>query len=145
MAYPRSVAPFRYSSSEAPAASSDAQVVDYGVDVDPRQHFLAPRDARGDSGAQVRNSTPEDGTSLFGVVSYPWGAPKRKRERAVPVAVRLKRGGVGETAGQTMGTPAGGGRVGAYWSPPDAIAGIGGAGLERQAETAIARDYVGQL
>lgn len=142
----RYVAPFRYSSGESPAASSDAQSVDYGVDVDPGQHFTPAPVARGDDGAIVKNATPEDRTSLFGVVSYPWGMPKRKRERVIPVAVRLKKsGGVGATAGQIRGVPSGGGMVGRVWTPPDAVAMIHGANIDRQAESSIECAFVGQL
>lgn len=144
-AYARALAPFGFSDGDGPAASSDAQVVDYGVTVNPAQHFAPKNTQMGDDGAQVLNGTPEDRTSLFGVVSYPFDRLPKKRERGVTVAGRLQKGGgVGATVGAVRGAPLG--QRGRYWTPIGAVSSPAGLpGIGAQAEDVISIQTEGQL
>lgn len=127
-------------------ASSDAQNVDYGIDVEPRANFIGDSIGADNSNAGwCEHNTPESNVSIFGVVNYPFDALPKKREKGIPVAGRLKKGGVGETAGFTRGVNSGGNLVGSASRPLDAVQEIVGSSPEMQNEAAINRRYFGQL
>jgi hypothetical protein len=144
-AYARALAPFQFSDGDGPAASSDAQNVDFGVSVNPAQHFVPKTTQVGDDGSRVLNGTPEDRTSLFGVVVYPWDPLPRRKQKGVTVAGRLQKdGGVGSTVGAVRGAPLG--RRGEFWTPCTVIGRpFGQPGNAAQAEDVVYTRLEGQL
>lgn len=144
----RTFDPFRYSSGESVVASSDAQEVDYGVDFDPRRHVRQHgRIVTRDYSREVFNATQESRVSDFGVVNYPFDAPRKKREKIIPVAVRLKAGGVAATNGHTVGRPSGGMLAGTVARPTDEVSRVlmPRASVDDENESTIDRLYAGQL
>lgn len=144
-AYARALAPFGFSDGDGPAATSDAQNVDYGIGVNPAQHFRPSTAQRVTDQTEVLNGTPEDRTSLFGVVAYPFNVVEPKKQRPVTVAGRLQKGpGVGTTVGAVRGAPLG--QRGRFWTPTDKVATPATLpGLLPQNEDSIYTTQVGQL
>lgn len=137
--------PFGYSSGEATAATSDAQNVDFGTGTDPARFHSQL--VRGNDATpppeETFNATPEDRTSLFGVVWYPFGGRRAVKEKGVPVAVRVAKRGAGQTNGPTRGRPSGD-VIGTVAVPVNALRRTFGT-LDGQNEAAVPRRYVGQL
>lgn len=145
-AYAKEFSPVGYSSGESVIASSDAQNVDYGVCVSPGQDFFGRvRGTLNGRADQIYNATPDDGTSNFGVVNYPFGIVEAKsKDPAIRVAGKPAKNGAGKTAGFTRGTISGGGEVGNTLTPHDEITNITGT-LDGQSESSVTRRYFGQL
>lgn len=148
MGYAQEIGAFGYSSGESVMASTDAQNVDFGIPVDPRQHFIATRPNRPSSPDYVLNGTPENITSNYGCVIYPFGGLKNKQERGVPVALGTPKNvpSVAMGNGPITGVASGQGlsRTGAM-RPLDATLTIGGPGLMSQRENIVRHPSLGQL
>ena len=145
-AYIQAFSPVDYSSGESIVSSSDSQNVDYGTEVDnTRHHYQKVSGSDNDSGDIAFNQTPENITSDFGNVHYPFGGLQVKKEKAIPVAIGKPRRGASYTAGFTTGVKSGSGKVGKTSVPRDAVqTGIQGT-LKSQRENALNRFYSGQL
>ena len=145
-AYKQAFSNFAYSSGEAVSAQSDAQNVDYGVGVSPVKVFRGrvPGVSNGKP-VMVWNATPENVTSQFGNVAYPFGltAPK-KRQKALRAEAKKPKEGASYTGGPTRGVSSGGGLVGSAMRPSDALLNTGGT-LEGQNEAAAGRFYIPQV
>ena len=137
---------FGYSSGESIAATSDVQNVDFGVGACPsKSYFATVKGSDNDGTLQTFNSTPENITSDFGVVNYPFGIPKGvKKEVLIPAAISQPGKGAGQTAGHMRGVYGGGNMRSSAVVPRDALMTLTGT-LERQNESRVTRDYVGQL
>jgi hypothetical protein len=147
MGYRNAVAPFRFSGGESFVVTTDAQQNDYGVDFDPRRHVAQVRRSNPRNSRETdTHGTPENTTSDFGSVFYPFPPPAKRREKVIPVALRLKAGGAGATNGYTAGAVAGGMRSGSRAFPLDAISDpYTQPSIDEQSESAIVRRFSGQL
>ena len=127
---------------------SDASVVDYGVNINPASNFfggLASRADRAGPYIVVKNDVPENKTSDFGVVWYPFGSNVPvKQERGIQVAMGRKTEGPLMTAGATTGVRSGGNYAAGAIVPMDKLRSLQGSN-EAISEAAYGLQFVGQL
>lgn len=132
-----------YSQGESRPVNSDAQTIDLGGNLDPNQPLVQTVAGGSNGGSAVIdvNSTPENITSAFGAVFYPFGGLGMLPGKVRPVAIKKSFSPIGKRAGATNGqVPT---NVGANFQDEAGLHAL--PGIASQNQSTVRRVYRGQL